>query len=1162
MGVDVVSFSERSLSVNRNTGIDVIESPECRIIEDEIHTRSLEWVKCLCVKEKWIHPCFGVHLTLYLKLFDDILDLSAYPKYPLGELTVLKDNGLGIEELDRRLNLPFQVIENAKDVFRGRLIVDAGMKRFNLSIKEFVEAFHELGLSWPYSSMTIFGGDTPLTKGYLQDLLDKKLKLKKTLKKLMRLALDLLPPARMHDTDTHFYISEEEMAKGTESIEDRIFKVIEHISSKQNQRIAKEYVLSKCFSNYFHFPASKVFLITFGLQERTWDKILVLETDPEKIPRQFTDADLEYPIYDSEGRKNQLIRPECSKTKTDPWACIFHIILKISWLANYIPGKEHPALNMGLFLKICIERTKGKMLLQNISGIAIELFTCIVSTSGRFRQEIDGKLKHLRISNETSIALTLNIMELLSNFMRQEPSYLQVCINLLPRIENTNEFHSRIVGLINKYSIQQYPNVIHDILDIVKGSIIVSYIFQRISKADPGMESHVRLTIIDGMPGLTYLINGIEGAHFAFKIEAEKIFGNIMKMLMIHAENKEFLSDLISLYLLCTEGLVSRALPPVNIEALLKVEFDAIGLSEDSFYPVILDLVNSKNVLCCDMAFHMLKLVRLWNPRQIKSIAIQSLQSSAQLYVGQRLRRERSSREANILAEISEIELRGIILPQQVKQKPPSKLSQSYIQILEKEVLQLKFEVNKDLFESILQCWNEIRTEKESFRWQKAIRLLILKLTHYQKPIKAIFKLNTRELFEKILNKILEHILETKDLSSAVSLFKWSLDQQIFLYDLASWIFVTGRLLSLCLENHQEILLEPVFRQFLDRTDKETFQYLLGIVSDRQETLKKNFPGLFFAPKSTIGSSFQSKIDIIIEAPKNRRTTDESTAVKNTSFDKKKDKEMVENLRLKDIVFEDSRKFQALLIKKLEVLHCRLFLKSKKNSEDSALEILSFTFKIQSLEDPIQIQEWISLQFSCWNDDLKTAFIKAVYDAFRWIKNPSNKKLAITELFILWKENTPLDLEGHPVEQLFQKLKEEQNRSRSLFERISNVTRLVLKKTPRISVLLFGSVILYGSVVLLKKCFSCEDEPSILEEIINYIAVNILQSVGKYCMTFNLPYGEGVLENCFDTEEELLFVENTVNSLPRTLEWKGKMYLISPSSTGVAFNHKLMEFII
>ena len=283
------SIEEKKIPLNQNSQIYFKNAPQQHILKDdkEIHTRPLEWLKTLYIEEGGYHPCFGVPLTLYLNLLqENVIDLAAYPEHPLEKLTKLKNNGLGIEELDQRINLPFQIIENAKDVFRDKISITPKMKKFNLSIKEFVETHQKLGLPWAYSSITIFGGDTPLTKNYLENLTAKKLKLTETSKKLMQLAIDLLPPARMHDTDTHFYIRKEEIVKGMNlrAIKDQISSVIADISQNQSQPIARDKIISKCFSNYFKFPASKASLITFGIKECTWDIIIVWEPDPKKVP--------------------------------------------------------------------------------------------------------------------------------------------------------------------------------------------------------------------------------------------------------------------------------------------------------------------------------------------------------------------------------------------------------------------------------------------------------------------------------------------------------------------------------------------------------------------------------------------------------------------------------------------------------------------------------------------------------------------------------------------------------------------------------------------------------------------------------------------------------------------------------------------------------------
>ena len=338
----------------------------------------------------------------------------------------------------------------------------------------------------------------------------------------MQLAIDLLPSARLHDTDTHFYLSKEGIAEGRFSIDDKTFTVMEEISKKHFQRISKDEISLKYLSNHLFFKASQTSLITVGTKERTWDMISVWGSDPKKIPHQFTSGDLEFPIYDSAGHEFPKIRPSC--TTTDPWVCLFHIILSIQWLANYIPGQEHPALNRGFFLKICIDTTKGKMFLQNISGVAIALFLKEVSNAEKLRDEVEGKLKHLRKSDETTIAVSLNILNFLDEFIRGKSDYSQIFFHLLPPIGNKKKFHSKLVELIFKY-----PDRTHEILDVLKGSIIVSMFFN-IAQLDDEMDSQVRLTIIDGMPALTYLINGVEGAHFSFKIEAEKTFGRIIKL--------------------------------------------------------------------------------------------------------------------------------------------------------------------------------------------------------------------------------------------------------------------------------------------------------------------------------------------------------------------------------------------------------------------------------------------------------------------------------------------------------------------------------------------------------------------------------------------------------------------------------------------------------
>ena len=801
-------------------------------------------------------------------------------------------------------------------------------------------------------------------------------------------------------------------------------------------------------------------------------------------------------------------------------------------------------MNTGLFLKICIEATKGYMFPQNIFGTAINLFIHTVPNAERFRQEIDGKLKHLQKSNETSIALSLNILEFLNDFIRGKSEYRQICVNLLPKIENKKEFHSTIIDLIHKY-----PESTYDILDIIKGSIIVSYIFQRIAQPEPEKESQVRLTIIDGMPGLTYLINGIEGAQFSFKIEAEKIFERIIKIHLIYAENKEFLSDLASLHLLCTDSLESQQLPPVHLHMTLKDEFDGIGLSEETLSPVIFNLINSNDPLCCDMAFHLLRLMKLWNSKRLKAIAIQLLKSSAPLYQGQNRRRKRAAKEANILSDIQEEELSGIILPRSSKQKQHFKQNEASSKALEKEILQLKTEINKNFFENLLAFRNEIKTEEDSIHWEKITRLLISKLSNVQKPIHATFNPKVRQQFEKSIYKLLEFILKQNELRSAVLLFKWSLEQEIFLYDLTGWAFITDHLLYPCIKNSLADLLEPILIQFSHNIDKKAFQHFLDFASDRKEDLKKNFPRLFFIPKSAVEPDTQPNINITIEPHEKDQVVNNQTGKIKTTHNRKNKKEKLESFH------------QAM--EKMKDLNCKIRSKNKSISKESSLEILSIAFNIKSFDDLVENQIEL-IYYSYFLDDIyREIFIKNVYEAAsRHIKDSSIQELIIKNLFKLWKMTYSSKIENHRVQKHFQKLKEEEDRSRSYLARLSKMTNLLLKHVPLISGLFLGASLLYSSTILMKRFFFYEEEPSLTAELIKDIAINTIQSLAEYCVTFNHPSIVDELKVCYENEHERLMLERVfMTRYPFPLFHGGKTYIIKPSLPNDQHSYGLIEFI-
>lgn len=1151
-----------------NNIIDLNDVSQQHGIENdrEFHIESLEWLKSIYIEEGGYHPCIGVPLTLFLTLFHEgLLDLASYPTQPLGELTELENNDLGIEELEQRLNLSFEIVEHAKDIFRDRIKIKPGTKKFNLSINEYVETHRSLALPWAYSSVTIFGGGTPLTKGYLENLIAKRLpNLKETSKKLMQLAIDLLPQAGMHDIDTHFYIREDEIAQGLYPIESRMFTVLEKISERQRQKIPKNEIPELCFSNYYPLT-NTTSLITLGTKERTWDIISVRETDPKKIPYLFTKNGLEFPIYDSEGHKIQSVRPQCYNT--DPWACIFHKILKIGWLANYIPGQDHPAMNKGLFLKNCIEMIQGDMLPQNTSRAAIDVFIRAAPSVEKFCQEINEKLKHVRKSNETAIALSLNLLELLSDFIKGEPEYKQICINMLPNIENEKGFPSKLIDLIHKY-----PNNTFDILDVVKGSIIVSHIFQRIAQPDLEMESQVRLSIIDGKPALSYLINGIEDACFSFKIEAKKIFDRIMKIHAILAENKDFLSDLAALHLLCTDSLESRPLPPVYLYAALEKEFDAIELSEEIFHPVILNLANSEYPLCCDMAFHMFRLVKLWSSKLLKPTVMQSLKSSAQLYQSRNLRRTRTSEEANLLAEISEEELRGIILPRSSKQSQRFKQNQASGKTLEREVSLLKDEANKELFDNLLANRNENTTEEKRFHWERITRRLIQKLSNKQVPIKATFSVNTREQFETTVYELLKIILEQGDLHSVVHLFKWSLDQKIFLYDLPSLAFMTESLLFPCLAESLANLLEPIFLQFSRNIDLEAFQKFIDSSAKVKDALRRNFPRLFFVSGRAIDSKPRPDSKILAERVKTvKPSRGEKVKSVQASSDKetksvlpvkKREKGEFTKFRLTDIPPMEDKVLQVLLMKRLQALHFAVCSRSQKTSKKASLELLPFVCAILPLKTDVEEDAAIRDQVLRLSSDLKTVFIKAAYDAIaKNINNSTHKYHLFTLLYLFWKEGSYPNIDDHYANKLFQKLKMKEERSKSFLGRMSELTARLLKPVPIISGLLLGAGILYGSTILMKKFFSYEDELSFTEELIKDIAVNTIQSVAEHCVTFHLPFNGGPVRHCYEDELVVHRIERDIETqIPLAYMLDGQTYIIDPAPSVEKYHHRLIKW--
>ena len=489
--------------------------------------------------------------------------------------------------------------------------------------------------------------------------------------------------------------------------------------------------------------------------------------------------------------------------------------------------------------------------------------------------------------------------------------------------------------------------------------------------------------------------------------------------------------------------------------------------------------MSSEDPLCCDMAFHLLRLLKLWNSDRIKQNALRALKSSAPLYYGQRARRSRSSIEANTLCEITEEELRGVILPLLSKRKRHFQQKDTS-KHLEKEISQLKAEVDREFFERLLANWSKIGTE-DDIQWQRANRLLTSKLSHVKKPIKALFNNGTRKQFEKTIYDLLKYILRQNELYSVICLFNWSLKQEILLYDLKGWVFITESLLHPCLEKKFRELVEPILVQFSQKTDNEFFQRLLNQESSGKENLRKFFPNLFI-PKSSSDSSSQLDNNLVFKFSKNVKEMNSHMDAQEVVFDQKKEKEKNALILLNPIAPTESKKCQADLKEKLEELDRKISSRFKGTVIRGSLEMLELAFGIQSFNDRIEAPIRIYDVLCSYSDELKGLFIKNSYISSKYIKDPSSKDLVIESLYTFWKENSYPPIENHHVNARFQQMKSEKVRSYVTLKRISNVTNPLLKEA---SWWLVCAPVVHGVSILVQRYFSTEQELTMTDSLVS-----------------------------------------------------------------------------
>lgn len=731
-------------------------SPE-EIVNDKTPSDAcphLKWLERVFIPDDEVHPSLGLKLTTYLRLINNLIDMSGYPLEDLGPLNPLGDNGEGMELLAARFNLPIDIIEKAKGAFQKSEKVQQNQKLV-ITIQRFFQKYREEIQPWPFEKITLCGGGDPLTNQYFVRLCQRE-----NFKKLDKSLLDLLFKAidarsgpslddlneKKQDSDIHCFYKKESSSHHKYGAKKNIEKVVYQLAQESHFVFPE----GNFFTNsYSPKNAPQTHFFTLGQSNHTLD-LIHLPYDPGKIPYQFTRTGLEFTL-DIQNLTPPV--PECLYTNS--WACIFHQILQIGWLANYQDEAPHPAMNAGLLTRIGIEKTKGTMILQPISQRALVIFLQEFNIES-CKRELLLKLRHLPSEQECHTAFLLNVLD---SVLKYSPSsqLLEVFPVLFPEIKK-DWFSLRNTVLESiLIAFRAFPAYASDILNIIKGAIFCCYVNQRLSPGGTIKEAACYLNITDGAPSISYPIKGNPKAQFTFNI-TPNLLDDFVKTIQRHHSNENLIQCFKVLYLSITRVVVETPLYSSDCLRGLKEEFLVLGFDGGVLQKFYQTAIGSNLPLLADTALDLYRLTYLLGIRVTDKEARSLLNSSLTFRVSQRIRSKRFEKNFRDMPVITYTQL------------PELRIVKNGLEI-NRELIQLQSKISEDLLADIE---HYIYSNHSVEARLDLLKNLIKKLTTKV----ALEAFNSSKVNNSIRN-IIGFLAENQKTVSCLKILKWYLNQPL-----------------------------------------------------------------------------------------------------------------------------------------------------------------------------------------------------------------------------------------------------------------------------------------------------------------------------------------------------------------------------------------------
>lgn len=800
---------------------------ELQSVPEQAQPKNLIWVKGIQAgKER--HPTHGKYFWYYIRLLSlKAIQLNGFPKEVHGELPAF-----GIGDYPEH-SMRIKIQNHAYECFRSLPVEEGSMKSFETTLFELIEEMKLQG-PWLFRAISIFGG-TSLRDLYFRKLLDQRiLKISSKARAILIHALNSRPVKPLKDIDTHFHV--------VTPPKHALTYICKALSSISKNLFLPNEIQRDALSN--NIPFAKTLLVTLGESRASLD-ILLTNQIPEKIPYQFSKGTLEYPIYDNNGKALDAFKPECYSC--DPLGALFQSAIGIDYIPNWNevdldPG--HPALNPGLFLKICVEITKGYMLFQDLTEVSIPVFLKKYENADEFRLELNGKFRHLDSQSPYRLAYVLNLLNAMRGKHDFSLTHQKVCLELLSTV-----FFSGLCQEISEL-IKKYPLRIEEILCGIKAAAICAFATQRTALEDSNSKTKVILTIYNGRPALAVDLG--QEAFFTFEIDAEEVFSNQISM---SEGERGFSNGIKAVYNEFFSGTTAAVLPSGCEKTNILEELAAVGLGSSTVLPIFVNLLNAGSTFCLRSAFYLSRICLLAGHFIEPSIITRCLQQGWKNFPSKQVKETILNLAREICPDIVESDL-----------TPPAKKPE-LDEIAPEIFLQNCFSDNPPSSSNILRKICDLIQNYENHKDPKKKHIQISKLLIKEIVLGKIYfgRETSWQSLERRLFSLLLLLKDNQETATACQLLEWMLNQNQIIVPSAYWDH-----LLLLIQSNRSLDYGPILALIRRSVASDQMWQRLcdRIPIEGLEALREDYPDLFVVEQAPEIPQEEDHVPVFTEIPR------------------------------------------------------------------------------------------------------------------------------------------------------------------------------------------------------------------------------------------------------------------------------------------------------